>query len=61
MNESLKIIVEKKVNVVELIMLAQRNCKKPLKKYNLSKSKDRKLSEEEFNIVFDAIREILYV
>lgn len=61
MNEALKIIVCKKVNVVEMIMLAQRNYKKPLKKYNLSKPKDRKLSEEEFNIVFDAIREILYV
>lgn len=61
MNEPLKIIVKKKVNVIEMIMLAQRNYKKPLKKYNLSKAKDRKLSEEEFNIVFDAIREILYV
>ena len=55
MNETLKIIFCKKVNVVELIMLAQRNYKKPLKKYNLSKSKDRKLTKDEFNSIREKV------
>ena len=59
--KALKIIVEKQVNTRELISLAKRNVRNPLKKYNSTKIKDKKLNQEEFDCVFDAIREILYV
>ena len=60
MKDVLKIIVEKQVNVRELVILAKRNVKNPLKKYNSTKNKDRKLSEEEFDLIYDSIREIVY-
>jgi len=60
MKKELRLIIEKQVHIKELVILAKRNVKNPLKKYNSTKNKDRKLSEEEFDLIYDSIREIVY-
>lgn len=60
MKEVLKIIVEKQVNVRELVVLYKRQVRQAFKKYNSTKCKERKLTLEEFDLVFDSIVEVMY-
>lgn len=46
--KAMRTCIEKRVNLNELITLIERGYKNPLKKYNFSKSKERKLTKDEF-------------
>ena len=47
--ETLIICVDKRVNLNEIALLVERKYRNPLKKYNFSKSNERKLTKEQFN------------
>jgi len=59
MKGALIIIIEKQVNVRELVVLYKRQVRQVFKKYNSTKCKERKLTLEEFDLVFDSIVEVL--
>ena len=42
-------VVAKRVNMNELLALIERGYRNPLKKYNFSKVKERKLTKDEFD------------
>lgn len=43
-----EIVVRKRVNLNEFINIIEKGYRNPLKKYNFSKSKERKLTKDEF-------------